>query len=69
MQNVLEIENRTLNEIVNLMIKNDYKIIAKEDILPIVLETAKRKKQIAKISDSRVIKIVKYFQKELSESN
>jgi len=68
MNNVLEVKNRTLNEVVNFMIKSGYKIIAKEDVLPIVLKTAERREQIAKITDSGTIKTVQFFLDELSKS-
>lgn len=65
MDTVFRINNRTLNTIANFMIKDGYAIIAKLDIIPIVIATAEKKEAIAEISDPKLISHVKHFQQKM----
>jgi len=61
MNDVMGISNRHLNEICNYMNKHGHGLIAKQDIIPIVLQTAAEKKTIAEIEDKESQSHIKHF--------
>jgi len=61
------ISNRNLNEVAIYMKKNGYALVARRDIIPIILKTAEEKRAIAVIKSKKIQSHVKNILRKMTE--
>ncbi len=66
---MFEIDNRGLNEVALYLKAIGFDIIAKEDIVPIVVRTAEKRQKIAVISCPKIISTITFVIKKMEEDD